>query len=219
MNLPELRPPSRHLPPVLAVAVLAAAGSLAAQQTGVPISAAAPGAFPLPLWLALLIAGLCGALGAFAADLVADGGRIEQWRRDEGGWSLGFPGKMVIGFVAAIVFLTLNPPGGAWVALVGSALVAGLGGEAILLAIIASRRAQVMEQRSREGAERSIDDLQKLRALTRVAGADRKMVRNAAGTAAFADAAPGGTLQDIVDVYVDNAIAEVRRRADRAISQ
>lgn len=101
--------------------------------------------FPDPLWWALLIVVLAGAAGAFASDIVTDGGRIEKGRREETGWALGFIGKMVVGAVAALILLTLNPPNDSWARLIGTALSAGLGGEAILLAMVASRKAQEAE--------------------------------------------------------------------------
>lgn len=211
----SLPPPLRRNVPLLALAALAALAAavpLLAQAGDTALPALG---FPIPVWLALIVAGLCGAVGAFAADLVTDGGRIEQWRRDEAGWSLGFFAKMVIGLVAAIVFLTLNPPGDSWPSLVGSALVAGLGGEAILLAVIASRRAQEMEHR----AEEVIARLEGVPAIVRAAGRERMLVPNDGGAALFADEAQGSTLQEVVDAYVDNAVAEVRRRAGRAIAQ
>ncbi|HEX8275226.1 MAG TPA: DUF4257 domain-containing protein [Longimicrobiaceae bacterium] len=93
----------------------------------------------------LLVIVACGAAGALAADLVADGGRLDRWKQDAQGWTLGFLGKLIVGSVAAVVALTLNPPEGSW-SLVGSALAAGVGGEAILLAIVASRQAQGAER-------------------------------------------------------------------------
>lgn len=104
------------------------------------------------LWPLLLVA-LCGALGAFASDLVTDGGRIERLKREETGWALGFIGKLIVGLVAALILLTLNPPDGSWVKLVGSALAAGVGGEALLLATIASRRAQKAESEREEAVK------------------------------------------------------------------
>jgi hypothetical protein len=59
---------------------------------------------------------------------------------------VGWAANLLIGAVAALIVLTLNPPGG-WAALVGTALAAGVGGEAVLQSIIASRRAREAEQR------------------------------------------------------------------------
>ncbi len=105
-----------------------------------------------PQLVTLLVIVACGAAGALAADLVADGGRLDRWKTDPQGWTLGFLGKLIVGAVAAVVALSLNPPEGSW-SLVGSALAAGVGGEAILLAIVASRQAQGAEQEAEHQEE------------------------------------------------------------------
>jgi hypothetical protein len=101
--------------------------------------------------MALLVIVVCGALGAFASDLVADGGHLVPWAKSDGGWSLGFVGKLVVGAVAAVVILALNPAD-EWWQLIGSALAAGVGGEAILLSIVAARKA-VSAEKDRDHAE------------------------------------------------------------------
>lgn len=107
--------------------------------------------FPGPLWLALLLVALFGMLGAFAGDLVADAFRIDWVRRDADGVNLGFVGRLVVGAVAALITLNVNPPEG-WVTLIGTALAAGVAGEAILKAVAESRRAD-REETMRENAE------------------------------------------------------------------
>ncbi|MBB4637073.1 DUF4257 domain-containing protein [Longimicrobium terrae] len=222
--MPRILPLPPWLRPLLAApGLLAAYAPLAAQlQPAVP---AVPAEFPAPLWLALLVAGVSGAVGAFAADLVTDGGRIEQWRRDEAGWSLGFVGKMIVGLVAAIVFLTLNPPGNAWMALVGTALAAGLGGEAILLAIVASRRAQAAESEAshQRGAVletldswaeniRTFESVALAAATARTgAPASGKMIAGAAASDQD-DPADRTSALAVISAYADHAVAEVRRR-------
>ena len=99
----------------------------------------------------LLIAVLGGALGAFAADLVTDGGRIDRWKRDESGWTLGVLGKLIVGSVAALIMSSVNPAE-MWWELAGTTLGAGVGAEAILLAIIAARKAESAEA-ARDQAE------------------------------------------------------------------
>lgn len=215
-------PPWRGCP-LAAPGLLAAFAPAAAQiQPAVP---AVPVEFPAPLWLALLVTAAAGAVGAFAADLVTDGGRIEQWRRDEAGWSLGFVGKMIVGLVAAVVFLTLNPPGNAWVALVGTALAAGVGGEAILLAIVASRRAQAAEtdaSHKRVELRQTLDSWAEnirtfesvaLAAVTARAGTPvvAKTISGAAGLD-HDDPPDRGSPLAVISAYADHAVAEVRRR-------
>jgi hypothetical protein len=91
-------------------------------------------------------------VGAFAADLVTDGGRLDRWKNDNDGWTLGALGKLIVGSVAAVVLLTLNPSGDAWPPLIGTALMAGLGAEGILLSVVSSRKAQDAEN-ARAAAE------------------------------------------------------------------
>jgi hypothetical protein len=122
---------------------------------------------PGDLVLALAIIALCGALGAFAADLVTDGGRLDRWRSEPTGWGLGFVAKMIVGAVAALILLTLNPPGGSWLTLIGTALSAGVGGEAILLAIVAGRRADRAEAEAKAAGERESRTLSRAQATLR----------------------------------------------------
>jgi hypothetical protein len=221
--------PIPPFPPGLRLTLLApwlmAAHTPLAAQSGVTSSVVDTG-FPHPIGVAVLVIAVCGAIGAFAADLVTDGGRIEQWRRDEAGWSLGFVAKMVIGLVAAIVFLTLNPPGTSWPTLVGSALVAGLGGEAILLAIIASRRAQKAEiekEQAEEETSRTLDAwVENLRTFESVALAAARTSPVGASTSSevisdegWSENAHSSSPLAVVSAYADHAVAEVRRRAER----
>lgn len=105
-------------------------------------------------WTALLVIVALGALGALAYDLAADGGRLDRIRRDDQGWTLGWIGKLVVGVVAALVMLALNPWDGWW-QLIGTALTAGIGGEAILLAIAATRAAEREAKKARDADERT----------------------------------------------------------------
>jgi hypothetical protein len=128
----------------LAAAALPGAPPLLAHAGGAPPAAGA--GFPEPFGLALLAMVAAGALGALTADLVPDGRRLERWRRGAQGWTLGVLGKLIVGSVAAVVLLTLNPPAGAWAPLVATALVGGLGGEAMLVAVVSARKAQDAEK-------------------------------------------------------------------------
>jgi hypothetical protein len=114
------------------------------------------GEFPVPLWVSVFAVALCGALGAFAADLITDGGKLDSPVKTDAGWVLGWPGKLMVGAVAALVTLMLNPPNHAWTTLIGTALGAGVGGQALLLGITARRQADTAEQhrdRAREHAQ------------------------------------------------------------------
>ncbi|HYW08662.1 MAG TPA: DUF4257 domain-containing protein, partial [Longimicrobium sp.] len=150
--------PATAAPTTSAPAAVVAAESAAANQKAAAAQRDTPlvishkdAEFPQPLKLALLLAALFGMLGAFAGDLVADEFSIASVRRNRQGWNLGFVGRLVVGAVAALVTVNVNPPEG-WATLVGTALVAGVAGEAILKSIAAGRRLGV-EQTRREIAE------------------------------------------------------------------
>lgn len=119
---------------------------------------------PRPIGWAILVIGICGALGAFAADLLADAGRIERPQRDEGEWLLGFVGKLVIGSVASAIALSINPAE-QWEALIGAALVAGLSGEAFLLAILNGQRREQAEAVLSRGSAVAVAELRGLERL------------------------------------------------------
>jgi hypothetical protein len=84
--------------------------------------------FPEPFWLSLLTVVAGGAAGAAAANRLAGPGR-----RGDGGWAAGALPTLVVGSTAAVVALTLNPPGHAWWSLAATAAAAGLGAEAVVL--------------------------------------------------------------------------------------
>lgn len=131
----------------------------------------------------VLIAVLGGALGALAADLVTDGGRIDRWKKDENGWTLGFLGKLIVGSVAAVIMISVNPAE-MWWELAGTALGAGVGAEAVLLSIIAARKAESAEA-ARDQAEAHSRDIaefadQKLEVLGSFAGAEEARIHEAA---------------------------------------
>lgn len=123
-------------------------------------------------WLALLVIVLCGVIGAFASDLLTDGGRLEPIRSDEQGLLLGFLGKLLIGAVAAVVSLALNPSD-EWWRLIGAALAAGVGGEAILLARVSARKAESAEKDRAQAEE-------KARNVAGMASSQLRLLRDAA---------------------------------------
>jgi heme A synthase len=133
--------------------------------------------------ITLLIAVLGGALGALAADLVTDGGRIDRWKKDENGWTLGFLGKLIVGSVAAVIMSSVNPAE-MWWELAGTALGAGVGAEAVLLSIIAARKAESAEA-ARDQAEahgRGIAEFadQRLEVLSSIAAEEEARIQEAA---------------------------------------
>jgi hypothetical protein len=165
-----------------------------------------------------------GALGALTADLVPDGRRLERWRRGVQGWTLGVLGKLIVGSVAAVVLLTLNPPAGAWAPLVATALMAGLGGEALLVAVVSARRAQDAEK-DREAlrgelARRRAEALEKVEsvgALAIAAHRDRRLrlerlrIAGALGDGGGGEAASGedSSFERLVHTAVERAKAEL----------
>jgi hypothetical protein len=148
----EFRRPRPTPAGVILVALSSYAPNLGAQMVN---SSARAEAADLPAGLAASLAAivLCGALGAFAADLVTNGGRLDRWTTDTNGWGLGFLAKLVIGSVASLILLTLNPPGGSWLTLIGTGITAGVGGEALLLSIMARRRAEEAERETQAAVE------------------------------------------------------------------
>src|SRR5687767_1823964 len=113
------------------------------------------GGFPDPVWASLLTAVMGGVAGAAAAERVAGGARRRQAAGEPGSGALE---KLVVGSVAAVALLGLNPPGDAWWALAGTALAAGAGAQALLLAVAHARRAQAAElgrEAADEGARRT----------------------------------------------------------------
>jgi hypothetical protein len=229
MRMRPFRRAGRPLAALVLVAALAAAAALApAQPPGAlpgPLSpecadAAAgsgpsrPRGFPRPLAWAWALAALGGALGAVAGELVAGGGRIDRPRRDRNGWAPGVAGKMTVGAVAALIVLSLNPPDGSWLRLVGVGLGSGVAGEAVLLAILASRRAQAAEK-EREAAEAqaalgatlAIEKIETFRALSLAARRGAAPGQAEAGR----DEAPGelAEFDQIVNTYAERAKAEI----------
>ncbi|MBB4637497.1 DUF4257 domain-containing protein [Longimicrobium terrae] len=179
--------------------------------------------FPEPLWGALLGVIVSGALGAFAADLVTDAGRIERVRREETGWALGFIGKMVVGSVAALVLLTLNPPGESWLTLIGTALAAGVGGEAILLAIVSARRTQqaenerdVAEDKAARIAHDAVEKIESFRVLVTTAAEGHDFHGHAdlapgrpAGMDSLPASSSAGQFRGLLDTFAERSTTEI----------
>ena len=187
-------------------------------------SAAEGGGFPEPFWISLLSAVVGGAAGALAADLVAGGGRLRRWKMEEEGWELRALGKLIVGPVAAVVLLTLNPPGEAWWSLAATAALAGLGAEALLLAMVASRKALAAElgrEAAEEGARRTVALAgEQLRTLRRIA----LDARGAAPAGSPLVAAEGSSHDEpgaaepwerAVSAYAERAAAELERVSAR----
>jgi hypothetical protein len=204
---PSAAPPSRLARTAAGAAVLVPALLHAAPlraHVGVPRPAAASLAaagFPEPFGVALLAMVAAGALGAVAADLVPDGRRLERWKRGEQGWLLRALGKMIVGTAAAVILLTLNPPAGAWAPLIGSALIAGMGGEALLVSVVSARKAADAE-RDREAlraelARRRAEVVEKVESIGELAIAAYRSGRVLLGRGAFAGMDDGDEEPDL----------------------
>lgn len=172
--------------------------------------------FPEPFGLSLLLMVACGAVGAFAADLVSDGGRLERPGKYEQGFMLGFLGKLIVGSVAAVIVLTLNPTGDAWWSLMGTALTAGLGGEAILLARLATLQAQE-DKKDREVAQHETTRVdaqwaEKLETFRVIAiETHDRLAAPVIRTASALDGAVPAGFEQIVNTYAQRARAEMVR--------
>jgi hypothetical protein len=202
-------PPFRRLLGV--AAIVAALGSL--PLTAQPMGGRAPpgnaAGHAWPLWAAFAAVAVCGVAGAFAADLVVDGGRIDRPARGATERLPGSAGKALVGAAAALATLMLDPPT-TGATLVGAALYAGAGAEAILLAIRSRRQADAAEcerDRSREHAE----------AVARTAAEQIESTRQsvltayrglAAGMTGDGAHSPGG---DLFERSVNSAFAQARR--------
>lgn len=159
--------------------------------------------FPLPLTLSLTVVALCGAFGGLIADIVTDGGKIDRPARTATGWLLGAPGKVLVGAAAALITLPLNPPDGAWATLIGMAVGAGVGGEALLLAFISKRQADAAAQERDQARERA-------RALARTSLEQIDAVRQAL-LASYRGGAAAAAAPDTFEAHVNTAFAQARR--------
>jgi carbon starvation protein CstA len=172
--------------------------------------------FPEPFGLSLFLMVACGAVGAFAADLASDGGRLERPGKYEQGFMLGFLGKLVVGSVAAVIVLTLNPTGDALWSLMGTALTAGLGGEAILLSRMATLQAQE-DKKDREAAQHETTRVdaqwaEKLETFRVIAiETHGRLAAPAVFGAAALEAPAPATFERIVNTYAQRARAEMVR--------
>lgn len=236
--LPLPPPPKRHVL-LCALALMLWAGHVPAQTPPAPqrpTAATAPAAepggardttkerrnttddsgFPEPFGLSLFLMVACGAVGAFAADRASDGGRLERPGRYEQGFMLGFLGKLIVGSVAAVIVLTLNPTGDAWWSLMGTALTAGLGGEAIILARMAALQAQE-DKKDREAAEHETtrvdaqwaEKLETFRVIA-IETHDRLAAPGTFGATALEAPAPA-SFERIVNTFAQRARAEMVR--------
>jgi hypothetical protein len=166
--------------------------------------------FPRPKGWAVLAVIFFGALGALAGDLVADGTRLDRWRRDDTGWTLGFPGRLLIGMVAAmIVVLGLRPPNASWPVLISTALAVGTASEAILLAVMASWKVRMAENETRRVRNAGMEQLEGLRVGMRAVHEAAVQGASGAGRALNGmESHPGAGLAEQVDRLAEQAKAE-----------
>lgn len=204
-------PPSQDSSLLVLDSILQLPDSSQANNTPAPDSTARkqgiPTSFPRPLPGAIFMIVFFGALGAFASDLLADGGRLDRATSDETGWTLGFWGNLIIGTVAAMVVIALNPPE-SWFSLVALALSAGLGGEAILLARKNAQKAQKAQQEKQE-SENKLREVTDSATLRLQALKDNVLRALPAPEANRAQAEH--PLNTLLDQEVDAAIQEIKR--------
>jgi hypothetical protein len=159
--------------------------------------------FPGPFWLSLLTVVLAGVAGAAGAERLAGAERT------------GRPGaarlldRLVVGSVSAVALLGVNPPGGAWPALAGTAAAGGMAAQALLLAAAHSRRALAAEMgrdAADEGARRTaVLAGEQMESLRRLAVEGAGMIGS--GTA------PAAGWERALDVYAERARIELLRVA------
>ncbi|HLV43415.1 MAG TPA: DUF4257 domain-containing protein [Aggregatilineales bacterium] len=101
----------------------------------------------------VLIAAVCGLVGGFGLGLLAENGielprrrsKIESDASVTAYFDFGFLADVVIGAMAAVIVYALNPAATS-VQLIGSSIVAGLGGAGILKGFVETRRNQLLGQ-------------------------------------------------------------------------
>jgi len=164
------------------------------------------GGFPDPFWLSLLTAVLAGVAGAAAAERVSGGERTGETG------AAGLLEKLVVGPVAAVALLGINPPGAAWPALAGTAAAGGAAAQALLLAAAHARRAHAAEARrdaADEGARRTAvlagEQMETLRRLAVEAG----------GMIGSGSAPCSAGWERALDVYAERARLELLHVARR----
>jgi len=203
----------------LAVVLAAQAHPAGGAQPGADAREPAPGrarlrpvsegaGFPDPVWLSLVTAVAGGVAGAAAAERVAGSAR----RGSAGEPGAGALEKLVVGSVAAVALLGLNPPGDAWWALAGTAVAAGAGAQAVLLAVTHARLALTAEL-GREAADEAA------RRAALLAGEQLETMRRLAvegGMAGGGAPAHGAAWERMLDVYAERARSEVMRVARRS---
>jgi hypothetical protein len=197
--------------------------SLAAAETARNAKDGGWGRFPRPIGWAVFAIIVLGALGALAGDLVADGTRLDRWGRDDSGWTLGFPGRLLIGVVTAlIVVLGIRPPNGSWPVLLSSALAVGAASEALLLAIMASWKARIAENETRRVRNAAVEKIESVRvgiraiqeAAARGAGGAGGALERAGGSAT---AGLGAQVDRLAERAKAEFLAETEHPADSSI--
>lgn len=101
----------------------------------------------------VLIAALCGLIGGFGLGLLAENGvelprrrnKIESDASVTAYFDFGFLADVIVGAMAAVIVYALNPAT-TGIQLIGSSIVAGLGGAGILKGFVETRRNQLLGQ-------------------------------------------------------------------------
>jgi hypothetical protein len=213
-GLPEIRAGTGPPPPQRVAAETAQVTSDSRGRSG----------FPEPLNWAWPLIAVFGALGAFTGELVAGAGLLDGSgpRRGRAGPAVSLAGRLVVGAVAALFVLSLHPPDGSWFKLAGTALGSGVGGVAVLLGLLASRRAQAAvteleatQAQAALGATLAIEKIETFRALSLAARRGVAPGQQPAPSLPEDAADLGGRLVElagfdrIINTYAERAKAEI----------
>jgi Protein of unknown function (DUF4257) len=97
---------------------------------------------PASISVTFLVAALLGAVGGLASTLIGGSDSVHVPSKKDGNIDLGLLSHLLVGAVAAMITVSASPPTSGWLGLVGAALTGGIGGPAVLLALVQRQRAE-----------------------------------------------------------------------------
>jgi len=131
------------------------------------------------VFLDIVIAFIFGAFGGFVAELIENKGNLKNITKlasPDNTWNLGLWSNVIIGGAAALAIFFIMAETDVY-KFVGSAVLAGVGGSALLVAIkeqyISSLKSRLTEQ-ANQNSERGADVLEKAEKKVRECGVDSK---------------------------------------------